>query len=96
LKLILIILTACLLSCNTTKKVVVKQIVIPLDGSKSFDPDGWLAWVRWQQISGPASTIKNPDKLVTEATATTKGVRIYKLTGCDNMGAIRTDTTIKR
>jgi len=96
LKLVLTILAVCLLSCNTSKKVANKPIVIQLDGSKSFDPDGWLAWVKLQQISGPASTISNPDKLVTEATATTKGVRIYKLTGCDNHGEIRTDTTIKR
>jgi len=83
------IVALCFLSCNTSKK-----IIIPLNGSKSFDPDGWIAWVKWQQIGGPASTIKNPGALVTEATATVKGTRIYKLTGCDNMGEIRMDTTI--
>lgn len=82
-------------SCNLSRKST-QNYIIKLDGSKSYDPDGFLVWVRWQQISGPASVIQNSSKLVTIATAKEKGVRIYSLTGCDNMGEIRSDTTIKR
>lgn len=92
----LTILAFCFLSCTAAKRTAVRSIVIPLDGSKSYDPDGYLAWVKWEQVSGPASTIENPNTLVTSATATTKGTRIYKLTGCDNNGAIRSDTIIIR
>lgn len=84
-----------ILSCSPSRKSA-QTYIIKLDGSKSYDPDGFIVWVRWEQISGPESIITNPSKLVTTATAKIKGIRIYSLTGCDNNGEIRSDTTIKR
>lgn len=97
MRLIATILTFCFLSCRVARQAPIPaKIIINLDGSKSYDPDGYIAWVKWTQVSGPPSIIISPEKLVTRAEATIEGVRIYKLTGADNDGAIRSDTTISR
>jgi hypothetical protein len=69
-------------SCTAAKTVV-------LDGSKSFDPDGYLVRQRWVQLRGN-NIIIDPDSLVTKIKLKTSGV--YQLTVIDNDGAQDSDT----
>src|SRR4029077_1801514 len=58
-----------------------------LTGSGS-DPDGAIASYAWVQISGTAPTIASPSAASTDITGlTTVGVRVFRLTVTDNLGA---------
>lgn len=62
-------------------------VIITLDGSKSFDPDGWIVSYQWTQISGDPVQIINPDSMIARAVIPTKGTRTFKIIGIDNEGA---------
>jgi hypothetical protein len=76
-------------SCTTTEKTA----VIRLDGSKSYDPDGYISKWSWRQLSGPAVIIRNRLSDTTTANASDKEVSYsFELTVTDNQGAVDKDT----
>lgn len=73
--------TILLFSCTAAKPVT-----RTLDGSKSFDPDGWIASWKWRQISGAKAVIANDTVKITAVRIT--GDAVFELTGIDNNGAV--------
>ena len=100
-RMIIIILISAymLLSCSSTKKSVItstKTVTGTLDGSKSYDPDGYIVEWAWKQIAGPATNIANPKAVITTTSVSKKGNYSFELTVTDNDGATGRDTaTIK-
>lgn len=75
-------------SCTTTEQ-------LKLDGSKSFDPDGYIVKYEWRQIEGQKLNFKSA--FVRPVMSIKKGVYKFELTVTDNQGAIDKDTvTIKK
>jgi len=70
-----------LISCTATKP----QTRV-LDGSKSFDPDGWIASWKWRQVSGSKAVIYNDTAKITTVRIT--GDAVFELKGVDNQGAV--------
>lgn len=88
---IIVVIAAVLIfcSCTTTEKTA----VIRLDGSKSYDPDGYIAKWSWRQLSGPAVIIRNRLSDTTRANTSNKEVSYsFELTVTDNKGATDKDT----
>lgn len=80
-------------SCNVVKKQpVASKEVIKLDGSKSYDPDGYIVSYLWRQVSGPTVLIEDKKAPVTYGNFNSKGVYKFELTVIDNMGASDKDT----
>lgn len=44
---------------------VYEQTLVTLDGTQSYDPDGYIAAWQWSQIAGPAVSIESPNMPVT-------------------------------
>lgn len=65
-----------------------------INGNGSYDPDGWLASVRWTQVSGP-STLKLASPLSgnTLASGMVAGKYVFRVAVTDNSGAISYDET---
>lgn len=73
---------------------------ITLNGSKSHDDDGIIAFVEWKQVGGPTDlTIADKNSLVTSADGNFKaGTYAFELTIKDNLGSVsssRTSLTVK-
>lgn len=69
---------------------------MPLNGSKSFDKDGFIVkWV-WRQITFNDAIIVNPSLPVTTAILKQRGEYKFELLVMDNDGLIDRDTTIKK
>ncbi len=77
-------------------QVAVEGATVTLDGSGSFDPDGGIAAYRWEQISGPAVTLSNPDGINPTFTAPAVDVSgvAFRLTVEDRGGLTDTDETL--
>ncbi len=56
----------------------------PLDGTKSYDPDGSISSFAWSLVSGPGGTIANAAAASTTVSGLTQGTYIFKLTITDN------------
>ena len=82
---LLTILLFAFMSC-TSAKVTTRT----LDGSKSFDPDGYIEKWFWRQLSKGNVIIMNPLGMTTIVKA--KGVHEFELTGVDNDGGVGRDT----
>lgn len=69
---------------------------VMLNGSKSHDEDGKLAFVEWKQIGGPTTLkILHPDSLVTQTDGEFKpGTYGFQLTVKDNLGSVAISRTI--
>lgn len=67
---------------------------IRLDGSKSYDPDGYISKYEWKQISGDSVGILNSASSITTAKVTKNGIYSFELRVTDNQGATDKDTTI--
>jgi hypothetical protein len=68
---------------------------VRLDGSNSYDPDGTLTSVQWEQISGTTQvSLTNPRELISEFTAPLTGGEVlgFKLTLRDNNNQVSEDT----
>lgn len=64
---------------------------VTLSGSGT-DTDGSVASYTWSQVSGTAATITSPTSASTTVTGlSTSGVRVFRLTVTDNLGATGTD-----
>jgi hypothetical protein len=68
----------------------------PLDGSKSYDPDGSISKYAWSLVSGPGGTIANAAAASTSVSGLIQGTYILKLTVTDNSNgtASKLDTII--
>jgi beta-glucosidase len=65
---------------------------IQLDGSNSYDPDGFIFEHLWSQINGPSTAIlSDPDSPQTFANDLTLGTYNFELKVTDDLGAIHTD-----
>ena len=73
-------------SCTTTA-------IIHLDGSKSYDPDGYIEKYQWNQIGGYYVVINSSSSAVTTAKTKNKGTYTFELIVTDNQGATSKDTT---
>ena len=77
-----------------------QTIVLPVSSANltgtGNDPDGTIASYAWTQVSGTGATITSPSAQNTSITGlTTAGVRVFRLTVTDNLGATGTsDVTI--
>ena len=92
---ILLIVVCCLAACTTQRKMT---STITLNGSKSFDPDGWIVTYKWQQVSGNNTQLLNSDSVIAKAIISSRGVYVFQLVGIDNEGALgykRVTKTIK-
>lgn len=71
-----------------------RRATISLDGSKSYDPDGYIVSWLWRQINGPAVifTITTGKKIQTMVNQ--YGNYSFELTVTDNEGASRKDTIV--
>lgn len=57
------------------------------------DPDGTVSSVAWTQVSGTSGTITTPTATTTTVTGlTTAGIRVFRLTATDNLGATNSAT----
>ncbi len=68
----------------------------PLDGTKSYDPDGSVSKYAWSLVSGPGGTIANGATASTTVSGLTQGTYVFKLTVTDNNNgtASKLDTII--
>lgn len=82
------------LSCTPIISTTVIPATFYLDGSKSYDPDGYIAKYEWRQISGSAAQIANSDSSVTTAKIPKKGSYSFELKVTDNQGATDKDTVL--
>ncbi len=65
---------------------------IRLDGSKSYDPDGYITKWSWRQLSGPTVNIKNKWSDTTRAGVDKEATYTFELMVTDEKGAIGKDT----
>lgn len=64
-----------------------------LDGSRSYDKEGYIAAYHWQQISGPQSNIVHPDSAITEVNSIKDvGIYIFELSVTNNHGVTAKDS----
>ena len=73
-----------------------KPIVLPLDGSMSFDKDGYIIKWYWRQITNKDAVIINPNVEITTAILKQKGTYSFELLVMDNDGLVDRDTIMKR
>ena len=67
--------------------------IVSLDGTGSYDPDGYISVRAWTQVSGPNSaTITNSDQAVCQLSNLIAGTYVLKLTITDNSSATAFDT----
>lgn len=90
MKLTGIILLFLFCSCTTSKQTAV--VSIRLDGSKSYDLDGYIAKWSWRQLAGPAVVIKNKSSDTTRAGVDKEASYTFELMVTDDKGAIAKDT----
>lgn len=64
---------------------------ITMNGSASYDPDGYITKYRWTQESGPALTMSTPDSVKNIARGVVAGSYVFRLVVTDNGGL--TDTS---
>lgn len=57
------------------------------------DPDGTIAGIKWEKVSGGAATIVNPNSLVTQVTGLVAGMYVFRLTLTDDDNDIASSTT---
>jgi len=63
-----------------------------VNGTTSFDPDGWIKAFQWTKVSGPSSyTIVSPNAGLTKINNLVAGTYVFRLTVTDNNGATATD-----
>ena len=69
---------------------------VTLNGTKSRDEDGRLAFIEWKQIGGPTNlTIAHKDSLLTSAEGELKpGTYAFELTVKDNLGSVAVSRTV--
>lgn len=80
-------------SCTTTKKIDSATVTATLNGSKSYDEDGYIAKWFWRQVTtGNSVFITYPQKSITPVTIKKKGRYLFELTVTDNHGATNKDT----
>ena len=75
--------------------VIVPGITVTLDGSSSYDPDGTISSVLWEQVSGATQvSLTTPTELMTEFTtpAVEGEILTFKLTIEDNDNLTSSDT----
>ena len=78
-------------------KSVTEGTTVTLNGSNSYDPDGTIASVQWEQLSGNTQVdLTTPTDLITEFTApavdTEEAVLMFKLSIKDNENLVSEDT----
>lgn len=77
-------------NAGANQTITLPTITATLTGSGT-DADGTIASYSWTQVSGTAATIASPPSATTNITGlTTTGVRIFRLTITDNVGATAT------
>ena len=76
-------------SCST-----VKPVTEMLNGSKSYDPDGYIVKWYWRQITPYSAIILNPSGVITSVVLKKKGAYQFELTVTDNQGAKGKDTLL--
>lgn len=82
-------------SCTTTKKIDSATVTATLNGSKSYDEDGYIAKWFWRQItSGNSVFITYPTRTITPVVLKKKGRYLFELVVTDNNGAVGKDTTM--
>lgn len=74
-------------NAGTAQTITLPASTATLTGTAT-DPDGTIASYNWTQTSGTAATISSPSSASTGITGlTTAGVRTFRLTVTDNLGA---------
>lgn len=68
----------------------VKEFV-QLDGTSSRELDGIISRYQWNQVSGPAVTIVNPQAAITAINGVAKGEYVFRLSVTDDKGSVATD-----
>lgn len=77
---------------STDKKTPTRTIY--LDGSESYDPDGWIVGYFWRQVFGETVQIKSNRKVITTVSLKKKGLYKFELTATDNQGVTGKDTAV--
>lgn len=97
----LLVIAVIIFSCNSSKKLQDNNHIpdnnnnhVQLDGSKSYDPDGYIVNWTWKQIAGPSTNIVNPKAVITTTTLSKKGNYSFELIVTDNEGATGRDTAV--
>jgi hypothetical protein len=66
---------------------------VPLDGSRSYDPDGSIISYKWTKVSGPTTfTLVTPNAATTELRNMVPGTYVFRLAVTDDKGAVDTHT----
>lgn len=78
-------------NAGTDQTITLPTATASLTGSGT-DPDGTIASYAWSQVSGTSATITSPSSASTTITGlSTSGVRVFRLTVTDNLGATDVD-----
>ena len=66
---------------------------VTLNGTNSYDPDGFVVSYRWTRVAGPGQyTIDNPNIATPYVSNLGTGVYKFELQATDNLGAVNRDT----
>jgi hypothetical protein len=72
---------------DTIRSITLPVSNVPLNGSKSYDPDGTITSYLWTIVSGNGAVIASPGSASTTVMGLTQGTSIFKLTVTDNSNA---------
>lgn len=74
-------------------QIITAQTSFSLNGSSSYDPDGFVSTYQWRKLEGPAQIIiQNPQSSITPVINVVAGEYSFELTVTDNDGLTGSDT----
>jgi pimeloyl-ACP methyl ester carboxylesterase len=67
-----------------------------LNGTRSYDPGGWISKFKWTKISGPTGSWFYPNSMIGQPkiSGLTVGTHVFRLTVTDNSGKTDTDDVV--
>ncbi len=70
-----------------TQAITLPVSSVTLNGSSSYDADGFITGFNWVKLSGPTAIITTNNSAITTVTGLIEGVYIFRLSVTDNQGA---------
>ena len=75
-----------------THAITLPASSVTLNGSSSYDVDGFITGFNWVKLSGPTAVITTNNTAITTVTGLTQGNYIFQLNVSDNLGATGSST----